>query len=166
MIDLLKRLRLGSSERDIQAAFTDWTPLPPHPTQRAIGFLGQYEGRSVAVICYFISRLFSTKLGRAVVNLFPERPSDADAETIHRRLKRELASTYGRPMSDQESEVQQAPPEFRMSAMTAWMSGDAVITLALALKRHNVGPSVPTLAVGVADRRLDATAKILTATAK
>lgn len=166
MIDLLKRVRLGSSERDIQAAFTDWTPMPPHPTQHAIGFLGQYEGRPVAVICYFVSRLFSAKLGRAVLNLFPERPADADAETLHRRLKQELTSAYGRPISDQESEVQQAPPEFRMSAMTVWMSGDAVITLALALKRHGVSPTVPTLALGIADRRLDPTAKMMAASAQ
>lgn len=160
-MEILDRLRLGSSEKDIRAAFSDWTPLPPHPTQRAFGFVGLSQGRPAAVVCYFVSRLFSTKLGRAVINLFPERPTDAVAEDLHRQLKSELVARYGPFISDKGQDVQQAPPEYRMSAMTAWVSGDAVITLSLALIRHGVRPSAPAVAIGFGDRSLDPTAEMI-----
>lgn len=161
IMELLKLIRLGASEAETQAAFRGWTPLPPHPTKRAIGFLGEVSRRPVAVICYFAETALGTRLARAVVNLFPERPPDADAEALYTTVKQGLLRTYGAPKAEDDlSAERDDPPEFRMSRMTTWIAGDTVLTLGLALQKHGVRPSLPALALIVADKTQDPAARL------
>lgn len=160
-MDVLKLVSLGASEAETQAAFRGWSPLPPHPTQRAIAFVGEASGRPIAVICYFAEHPSGAILARAVINLFPQRPSDATAEAAYTQVLQDLIGTYGKPKAEDDfSTVRDAPPEMRMSRMTTWISGSAVVTLGLALLEDGVRPALPALALTVADKAQDPAASM------
>lgn len=153
-MDVLARISLGSSEAATKARFQDWHPVPQDPTRRLIAFLGEERGLPVAVICYFAKTLFSTKLARVVVNLFPERQSDSQAEAVHEVAKQDLLNVYGQPRSEETGVLGGG-----LSSLLTWVSGSTVVTLGLALTRDGA-TTMPPVAVGIADGRWDPGAKL------
>lgn len=160
-MQILKLIRLGASEEQVKAAFSNWTALPPHPSKTAIGYVGIDDGQPMVVICYFMKGLFTSRLARAVVDYLPaERGPDDRIALRHAEVMNQLTAFLGVPKSDETDAVRAAPVEFRMSRMTVWVDRGSVVTLGMALLRDGVRPAKPALALSVADSKLDPEARI------
>ena len=153
-LDFLFRIPWGSNKKSVANGFSEWTSLPPHPTQNAVGFEGEVFGEPAAVVCYFESALFREKLRRINVMWWLERPPDVQVESMFRLVRADLERIHGSaPVEDPDT--LDAPPEFRQSAMLFWASPSSVTILSLSLLRDGVSPDAPPLSMTVADRAND-----------
>jgi hypothetical protein len=151
--NILERIHLGATEGEVRKDFANWNALPPHPTKRAIGFTSSDGGRPIVVVCYFSETGSTMRLSRVNVDLFPTRPTDFDAQRQYDIVKSELRKRLGVPDLDPaKASLSDAPPDYRMSALSTWISGDTVTTLALALLEDGARESRSALAMAVADR--------------
>lgn len=164
-MELLTKLKLGGSQEAIEDSFRDWVSLPPHPTQRAIGFLGVENEVPVAVVCYFATGFFKLKLARAELTYFPDGASNSLAIGAHRDLIAVLTRLLGSPVSVRDKDLQNGPAEFRMTSLHVWVTNDQVTTLALALEEHRQFRTRSPINISIASRKMDSTAEMIASNA-
>ncbi len=81
-VEFLRLINWGSSKLSVRSVFSKCGQLPAHPSLNAIGFVSQYHGTPITIVCYFRRAFFSDKLCRVNVGFFEERPNDVEAEML------------------------------------------------------------------------------------
>ncbi len=164
-MELLAKLKLGASQETIENSFRDWVSLPPHPTQRAIGFLGIENEVPIGVVCYFASGFFKFKLARAELTYFPDGASNSLAMATHKELVSILTRLLGSPASVRDTDLQNGPEEFRMTLLHVWVRDDEVTTVALGLAEHRQSQGGSPLNLSIASRKMDSAAEMIASNA-
>jgi hypothetical protein len=153
-MDFLKKIKWGIGKEETQAIFRDKKPMPPHPTQNAIGFFGSIYGVPGAVVCYFRKGLLGReKLARVNVALLFETPEDDIIEKKYIQVKTDLLTQYGSPAH--QGSMKDAPPEFRQSELLVWVVGDSILILDLRLNRDGVSQDKCGISVIYGDAKND-----------
>ena len=147
---ILDLLTWGADKSAARQWFRGWMPLPPHPTQNAIGFQGELMGVPAAAVCYFRKALFRDKLAQVNIVWWGERPADDIVEAMFGRVRDELERRLGRAPESMDMSPSD-PQEFRQSAMLYWPGNDRSHVLSCALLRDGVSPTKPPLGLMVSD---------------
>ena len=160
LLQFLKNSRWGAKKAEVQRWLREWAPMPPHPTQNAIGFIGSLYEVPVGVVCYFRGGLLGSKLAKTNINFWDERPDDEVIETLYERLRGDLEEDLG-PVSGSFDQGPSNPIEFRHSEMVYWLLPDSVLVLSCALLRHGVSLTASPIGIAYSDRRFDPIAQSL-----
>ena len=143
---------------DVGVLFPEWEPIPPPPSQNAIGFVGTLLGQPAFAVCYFRKRLFSEKLARLNLTWWEERPPDRLVQATFEEVKSSLEAMLGPPqVMDMAGPT---PPEFCQSSMMYWVGPSTITVLSCGLLQDGVPPTNPPLGLAVSDPRHDPMAQI------